>query len=125
MRAAGRVEEDMDHDDRCARQDTDLALLKEQFRAQNDTMREVVNRVQELVLQFHAQNVAQTEMRGDVSHIRSKVDEIEKSLEKDFALRSEFAEVKGEWRKFLGLVLASVLAAILGGLGWLSRAGVR
>ena len=105
--------------------EADIEVLREQVRSHNDTQREIIVRVQTLVEQFHAQNVAQAEMRGDVTHIRSKVDEIEKSLEKDFALRSEFAEVKGEWRKFLGLVLASVLAAILGGLGWLSRAGVR
>lgn len=105
--------------------EAEMEVLREQVHAAAAVQHEIVVRVQSLVEQFHAQNLAQAEMRGDVTHIRGKVDDIEESLKKDFALRSEFIEIKGEWRKFLGLVLASVLAAILGGLSWLSRAGAR
>jgi len=108
-----------------SRHETELALLRERNKTLEAWAQEVTDRTKLLVGQFHAQNVAQAEMRGDVLHIRGKVDQIEKSLENDFALRSEFIEVKGEWRRFLGLILASVLAAILGGLGWISRGGLK
>lgn len=103
----------MEHDEHCHLQDRDLALLKEQFRRTEELFHAAAAQAQELSKQLHAQNIAYAEMRGDVTHIKGKVDDIEKSLEKDFALRSEFVEVKGEWRKFLAIVLLSVLTAIL------------
>jgi hypothetical protein len=119
------MDSNMEHDDRCNMQDRDLTLLKEQFRRSEELFRDVVARVQLLINQFHAQNVSQAEIRGDVAHIRGKVDDIERSLEKDFPLRSEFVEVKSEWRKFLGIVLAAVLAAVLGLIGIGVKGGLR
>jgi hypothetical protein len=115
----------MEHDERCNLQDVDLARLKEQFRRNEELFRDVVARVQELVIQFHTQNVAQAEMGKDLTHIRGKVDDIEKSLKDDFALRSEFAEVKKEWRTYLGLILAAVVAAVLGAVGLGVKVGLR
>jgi hypothetical protein len=111
----------MDHDTQCQQHDVGIALLREHDRVNDATINEIADRVQLLVEQFHAQNVAQAEMRGDLAHIRTKVDEIETSLKKDFALRSEFVEVKKEWRTFLGWVLAAVVAAVLGALGWTAK----
>jgi hypothetical protein len=106
----------------CHEQSRQLTLLTEQSRTTNETAHEVVARVQDLVKQYHAQNVAQATMIGDLAHIRDKVDAIEKSLEKDFALRSEFAEIKSEWRKFLGIVLTTVA---LGFLGFMLKGGLK
>lgn len=115
----------MEHDAQCGQQDRDLTLLKEQFRTMNETMHEVVVRLQDLVLQYHGQNVAQATVASDLTHIKGKVDQIEASLGKDFALRSEFVEIKGEWRMFLKIVLGAILATLLSGLGWAVKGGIK
>ncbi len=115
----------MEHDAQCAQQDHDLILLKEQFRHTDELFGDVVKRVQHLVDQYHEQNVAQAELHGDILHIKDKVDQIERSLGKDFALRTEFVEVKGEWRLFLKLVLGAILATLLSGLGWIVKGGTK
>ena len=75
---------------------------------------EIVDRVQKLVDQYHGQNVAQGVMATDLHYIKAKVDQIEHSLEKNFALRSEFQEIKDEWRKFLGIILVAIVVAAIG-----------
>lgn len=104
----------LEHDEMCHEQTTSLVLLKSQMHTHDDTLQEIVRRVQQLVNEYHAQNVIQARMEGDITHIRAKVDEIEKNLEKDYALRSEFVEVKSEWRKFLGIILIGVALAFIG-----------
>jgi len=103
----------LEHDDRCSAQDHDLTLLKEQFRRSDVTLEEVTHRLQELVAQYHAQNVTQAIMLEDMRHVRGKVDAISLALKQDFALRSEFVELKGQWHKFLGTVLVAVLVTAL------------
>jgi hypothetical protein len=112
----------IEHDAMCYEHARQVTLLIEQVKSRSEAVEGVIDRVQVLVDQYHTQNVAQAEMKGDVSHIRAKVDKIEVSLEKDFALRSEFAEIKSEWRKFLGLILGAI---VLGLIGFVLRGGLK
>jgi hypothetical protein len=100
----------MEHDAQCALQDRELTLLKEQFRVANDGLKDALQKLDQLVNQY-----------GDVIHIREKVDAIEESLKKDYAYRSEFVEVKSEWRKFLGIILVAVFTTILSIIGWVVK----
>jgi hypothetical protein len=56
---------------------------------------------------------------------RADVDAVRAALKTDYALRSEFMEIKTEWRGTLKVVLVFVLAALLGLLGWTSVAAPR
>jgi hypothetical protein len=111
----------MEHDAQCALQDRELTLLKEQFRVANDGLKDALQKLDQLVNQYHEQQVIQVTMNGDVIHIREKVDAIEESLKKDYAYRSEFVEVKSEWRKFLGIILVAVFTTILSIIGWVVK----
>jgi hypothetical protein len=118
----------LEHDQRCADQDADLKLLKEQFRVIGKDLDMVVSRAQQLVNEMHAQNVKQAEMQGDVTHIKAKVDTIERSLESDFALRSEFDWVQrvvyGAVAIVLTLILTGAVGVVLTG-GMLNGRGLR
>ena len=104
----------LEHDAMCYKQSTQLTLLAEQIRVGTAIQTQIADRTQTLVDQYHTQNVRQAEMAGDIIHIRGKADEIERMLEKDYALRSEFQEIKSEWRRFLGLVLSAIVLAFVG-----------
>jgi bacterioferritin (cytochrome b1) len=112
----------MEHDEMCYEQSRELALLAEQMRQSMKTSEEVVERVQDLVGQYHVQNTAQATMALNIIHIREKVDAIEESLKTNYAFRSEFKEIKTEWRRFLGIVLGTIAVGIA---GWILKGGLQ
>lgn len=100
--------------DLITRHDRQIAILEERWDKFDNDQQSMVDRVQKLVEQYHAQNILQTALNGDVSHIRGQIDVMVLSLRTDFARRSEFLEIKTEWRRFLGIVLVLVLTAVIG-----------
>ena len=108
----------MEHDDRCAKQDMDLAVMQTEMKAMNAALDSAIARWQRLVDEFHAHNVTLATMKADVGYIKEKVDLIDEALKNDFAPKSEVREVKGWIVKGIGTVLGFVLLSVLSLLKW-------
>ena len=102
----------MEHDQQCHDQTRELALLKEQFRTTDATMREVVERAQELVNQYHAQNILQAKMAEQIAHIQADVTSIKATLESKVASREEHLTLRGQVWWGVGVIMSLFLTAV-------------
>jgi predicted nucleic acid-binding Zn-ribbon protein len=108
------METDMEHDQQCHDQTRELALLKDRFLNLDATLREVVDRVQELVEQYHKQNIAQATMSEQIANMQKDVTAIKTTLESRVASREEHLTLRGQVWWGVGAIVLLFLTAVWG-----------
>jgi hypothetical protein len=102
----------VEHDAQCHEQTRDLALLKDQLRTVADTLREVTDRAQDLVLQYHQQNVLQARMAEQIAHMQADVTVIKSTLETKVASREEHVTLRNQVWWGVGIIVSLFIAGL-------------
>lgn len=111
----------LEHDEICRAHDKELTIVQTGQKTIERDLDQAIERMQELVDQYHGQNVVQAEMNAKLDSIKRDVCEIKRTLAEKVAPLADFISLRNQvWAGIaiivIGVISALVKFVLLGGL---------
>lgn len=111
----------LEHDEICRAHDKELTIVQAGQKTIERDLDSAIERMQELVNQYHGQNVVQADMNAKLDVIQRDVTEIKRTLAEKVAPLADFITLRNQVWAGIGLMVLTIIGALvkfvlLGGL---------